>query len=107
MKSPENTKKHVLCSSAFRSASCGRTSGISVYHTAGKCVYHTTGKYVCYLHEQAVLDAGEFVRIRKSPDKSAIKQHYIRTGEIVDGCEIIAPEPKFKVKLYKTQNDPQ
>ena len=49
MKSPENTKKHVLCSSAFRSATCGRTTGISVYHTAGKCVYHTTGKYVCYL----------------------------------------------------------
>ena len=50
MLSPENRKKHVLCSSAFRSATCGRTTGISVYHTAGKCVYHTTGKYVCYLH---------------------------------------------------------
>ena len=52
MLSPENRKKHVLCSSAFRSATCGRTTGISVYHTAGKCVYHTTGKYVCYLHGQ-------------------------------------------------------
>jgi len=55
------------------------------------------------LDEQAVLDAGKFVRIRKSPDKSAIKQHYIRTGEIVDGVEIIAPEPKFSLKLIRKE----
>jgi len=57
MLSPENRKKHVLCSSAFRSATCGRTTGISVYHTAGKCVYHTPGKYVCYLQRFDIMNS--------------------------------------------------
>ena len=51
------------------------------------------------LDEQAIIDAGISVRIKKSPDKSAIKRHFIKTGEIIDGVEIIEPEPKFSIKL--------
>jgi len=56
------------------------------------------------LDEQAVIDASIFVRIKKSPDKSAIKKHYIRTGEIVDGVTIIEPEPKFSLKLIRKEH---
>lgn len=41
--------RHAGVYPAFRSATCRRTTGISVYHTTGKCIYHTLGKYVCYL----------------------------------------------------------
>jgi len=56
------------------------------------------------LDEQAIIDAGNFIRIKKTADKSAIKQHYIRTGEIVDGCDIIEPEPKFSLKLIRKEH---
>jgi len=60
--------------------------------------------HVEVLDEQAIIDAGIFVRIKQSPDKSAIKKHYIRTGEIVDGCDIIEPEPKFSLKLIRKEH---
>jgi len=60
--------------------------------------------HVEILDEQAIIDAGIFVRIKQSPDKSAIKKHYIRTGEIVDGCDIIEPEPKFSLKLIRKEH---
>jgi len=53
--------------------------------------------------EKSIINAGEFIRIKKSPDKIAIKKHYIRTGEIVDGCSIIEPEPKFSLKLIRKE----
>jgi len=56
------------------------------------------------LDEQAVIDADEFVRVKKSADKSAIKKHYIRTGEVINGVEIVEPEPKFSLKLKRKEH---
>jgi len=51
------------------------------------------------LDEQSIIDAGVFIRVKQSPDKFAIRKHYQQTGEIVDGCNIVEPEPKFSIKL--------
>ncbi|HCL00447.1 MAG TPA: hypothetical protein DHW42_10145 [Candidatus Marinimicrobia bacterium] len=55
------------------------------------------------LDEQSIINAGVFIRVKQSPDKSAIRKHYQQTGEIVDGCNIIEPEPKFSLKLIRKE----
>jgi len=52
------------------------------------------------LDEDMVISQTPFIRIRKSPDKSAILKHYKQTGEILPGTDIIQPDPKFTVKLH-------
>ena len=51
------------------------------------------------LDEDTVITQTPFIRIRKSPDKSAILKHYKQTGEILPGTDIIQPDPRFTVKL--------
>ena len=51
------------------------------------------------LDEETIIRLGEFIRIKQTIDKAAIKKHYVQTGEIPDGVDIVEQEPKFSIKL--------
>ncbi|MBU1064434.1 host-nuclease inhibitor Gam family protein [bacterium] len=51
------------------------------------------------LDEETIIRLGEFIRTKLTVDKAAIKKHYVQTGEIPDGVEIVEQEPKFSIKL--------
>jgi len=39
-----------------------------------------------------------YIRTKKEIDKKKLLEHFKRTGEIVDGCDIVSPDDKFYIK---------
>ena len=68
----------------------------------GKVYFRKQRHKVKILDEDTVIETGEFVRIKKKPDKRAMLRAFKDHGLIPEGTDIIRPEPKFYVKL-KTQ----
>ena len=68
----------------------------------GKVYFRKQRHKVKIVDEDKVIENGEFLRVKKQPDKRAIMQAFKEHGLIPDGTDIIRREPKFYVKL-KTQ----
>ena len=72
----------------------------------GTIAFRKLPPHVEILDEQRLLTADEFVRIKRSVDRTAILQAYREHGLIPDGCDIIEPEPKFTIKLNPKRKEP-
>ena len=68
----------------------------------GKVYFRKQRHKVKVLDEEKVIETGEFVRVKKKPNKRAMLRAFKDHGLIPEGTDIIRPKPKFYVKL-KTQ----
>jgi len=68
----------------------------------GKVYFRKQRHKVKILDEDTVINNGEFVRVKKKPDKRAMLRAFKDHGLIPEGTDIIRPNPRFYVKLkYK------
>ena len=65
----------------------------------GKVYFRKQRQKVKVLDEYKVIENGEFIRIKKKPDKRAMLRAFKDHGLIPEGTDIFRPEPKFYVKL--------
>ena len=65
----------------------------------GKVYFRKQRQKVKILDEDTVIENGEFVRIKKKPDKRSMLRAFKDHGLIPEGVDIIRPDPKFYIKL--------
>ena len=73
----------------------------------GKAYYRKQPFKVEVVDENQIIKSG-FTRITTHVDKKMLMDHFKKTGEVVEGCEMIKPDEKFYVKVnsqYKGDMD--